>query len=99
LKGARSFMRVNSAFWPVLLAAVLLGLPATAAANSCESLTALGLPGTMITLAQSVAAGTFTPPKAPGLVINGGVAVSQLPPEPPMGGYIRLHWCKKKEQG
>ena len=45
----------------VLLAAVTFGAtPANAA--TCESLTALSLPNTTITLAQTVSAGTFTPP-------------------------------------
>jgi feruloyl esterase len=36
----------------------------TAAGTSCESLAALALPNTSITAAQTVAAGTFTPPAA-----------------------------------
>src|SRR5579862_8916846 len=45
----------------ILLAIILLGtLPALAA--SCESLSSLKLPDTTITLAQTIAAGGFTPP-------------------------------------
>lgn len=36
--------------------------PTTVRAASCESLASLALPGTAITMAQSVAAGAFTPP-------------------------------------
>ena len=57
-------MKINGAFWLILLAAILWGLPAAAAAKSCESLIALALPDTTITLAQSVAAGSFTLPAA-----------------------------------
>ena len=55
-------MRMNWTFWGILFAAILLGLPCAAAANSCEGLTALILPDTTVTLAQSVAAGAFTMP-------------------------------------
>jgi len=40
---------------------VTLNLPLVAA-TACESLTSLKLPNTTITLAQTVAAGAFTPP-------------------------------------
>jgi feruloyl esterase len=55
----------------VMLAALMNGHSVDAASN-CEGLTSLTLPNTQITLAQSVAAGAFTPPgggqafKAPG---------------------------------
>ncbi len=48
---------------------------APAAAGSCESLSALKLPDTTITMAQSVAAGAFSPPTGGG----GGQAYSTLP--------------------
>jgi len=57
-------MKMNSAFWMILLAAILLGLPAAAAANSCGDLASLALPDTRITLARSVVAGSFTLPDA-----------------------------------
>lgn len=47
----------------------------TASASSCESLSALNLPDTTITLAQSVAPGAFSPPTGGG----GGQAYSMLP--------------------
>jgi feruloyl esterase len=47
----------------------------TTAAGSCESLSALKLPDTTVTMAQSVAAGAFSPPAARG----GGQAYSTLP--------------------
>src|SRR5262245_30799847 len=50
---------------------------AAASAASCESLASLGLPNTTITLAQTVAAGTFTPPG--GRQGRGAVAYSELP--------------------
>jgi len=54
--------RVTLGLNSVLLAsAAFAGTPALAA--SCESLAGLKLPDTTITLAQSVAAGTFTPPE------------------------------------
>jgi len=42
--------------------APLLAQPAPIAAASCERLAALTLPNTMITLAQVMAPGAFTPP-------------------------------------
>ena len=47
----------------------------TTAAGSCESLSALKLPDTTVTMAQSVAAGAFSPPAAGG----GGQTYSTLP--------------------
>ena len=66
-------MKTNRAFWMVLFAAILLGLPAATAAKSCEDLSALSLPDTTITSAQSVAAGALTLPvsASPG---NAGIA-------------------------
>ena len=52
------------AFSAVLLAMAVFG-PAPATAASCESLAALALPDTTITLAQSTPAGAFTPPAGP----------------------------------
>jgi feruloyl esterase len=66
-------MKTNRAFWMVLFATSLLGLPAVTAAKSCEDLTALSLPDTTITLAQSVAAGALSLPVAPGPG-NAGIA-------------------------
>ena len=56
------------AFWnrPILLLAALalpVALPARAQ-PTCERLSSLHLPGVTITLAQTVAAGSFTPPAA-----------------------------------
>lgn len=66
-------MKTNRVFWMVLLAVMLLCLPAVTAAKSCEDLTALSLPDTTITLAQSVAAGALTLPVAAGPG-NAGIA-------------------------
>src|SRR5438034_7903482 len=55
---SRSFISAISA---VLLATILLS-PAQVRAAPCESLSSLALPSAMITLAQSVAAGSFTLP-------------------------------------
>jgi feruloyl esterase len=46
----------------ILLAALWSALPAAAAPASCESLAAMSLPHTTITLAESVAPGQFAPP-------------------------------------
>jgi feruloyl esterase len=62
-----SFMK-SSLVVPCVVFCALSG-PPSAAAATCESLASLSLPDTTITAAQSVAAGTFTPPKAPGLPI------------------------------
>jgi feruloyl esterase len=48
------------------LVATALSVPAAAAAATCESLASLALPDTTITLAETVAAGEFTPPAARG---------------------------------
>src|SRR5262245_51196946 len=42
--------------------AALLSLPSLEAATACENLKSIALPDTTITLAESVAAGAFTPP-------------------------------------
>jgi len=55
--------------------AVWVSIEPMTAAGSCESLSALKLPDTTITMAQSVAAGAFSPPAAGG----GGQAYSTLP--------------------
>jgi feruloyl esterase len=55
-------MKTNRAYWMVLFAAILLGLPAAAAASSCEGLASLSLPNTTITSAQVIAAGEFALP-------------------------------------
>ncbi len=55
---SRSFISAISA---VLLATILLS-PAQVRAAPCESLSSLALPSATITLAQSVAAGSFTLP-------------------------------------
>jgi feruloyl esterase len=64
-------MRVLSA----LCAITCLSADTVSAAASCESLTALELPDTTITLAQSVAPGAFSPPTSGG----GGQAYATLP--------------------
>ncbi len=53
---------------PVLVAGVLslIFAPSIVAATSCEDLASIKLPDTTITLAQTVAAGEFVPPAAPG---------------------------------
>ena len=53
---------------PVLVAGVLtlIFAPSIVAATSCEDLASIKLPDTTITLAQTVAAGEFAPPAAPG---------------------------------
>jgi tannase/feruloyl esterase len=55
-------VKTNRAYWMVPFAAILLGLPAAAAASSCEGLISLSLPDTTITLAQLIAAGEFALP-------------------------------------
>jgi feruloyl esterase len=55
-------MKTNRAYWIVLSAGILLGLPAAAAASSCEGLISLSLPDTTITSAQLIAAGEFALP-------------------------------------
>src|SRR5207244_375954 len=57
-------MKMLGAGFAALLLATLLYGHAEAAAASCESLSALKLPNTTITSAQSVGAGAFTPPAA-----------------------------------
>ena len=66
---------VTSALLAVCVA-VWVSIEALTAAGSCESLSALKLPDTTITMAQSVAAGAFSPPTAGG---GGGQAYSTLP--------------------
>ena len=61
-----------------LFATVVLGA-APAFAASCESLTSLSLPETTITLAQPVAAGTFTVPGAAGGKGKQGPSYRDLP--------------------
>ena len=50
----------------ILLTLLVWSVRPAAAASSCESLAALSLPRTTITLAQSVGAGEFTPPAGRG---------------------------------
>jgi feruloyl esterase len=54
-------MTIRAACLLLVLAMTML-VPVPAAAASCDSLAALALPHTTITLTQSVAAGAFTPP-------------------------------------
>lgn len=61
LKASKELVRNTFVTAVALLAFVLLTAP-TAAAADCENLAGLKLPDTTITLAQSVAAGAFTPP-------------------------------------
>ena len=56
-------------------AVVWVSIEPVTAAGSCESLSALKLPDTTITMAQSVAPGAFSPPAAGG----GGQAYKTLP--------------------
>jgi feruloyl esterase len=56
----------HSSFLSRMAAVLLASLPILAsAATSCEGLTSVTLPETSITLAQSIPAGTFTPPGNP----------------------------------
>jgi feruloyl esterase len=57
-------------------AVVALGAPAASRAATCESLSALTLPNTTITMAQTVAAGSFVAPARGG---GPGQALSDLP--------------------
>jgi feruloyl esterase len=66
-------MKTNRVIWMVPFVTILLCFPAITAAKSCEDLTALSLPDTTITSAQSVAAGALTLPVAPGPG-NAGIA-------------------------
>ncbi len=64
-------------FRPILATSVLLVLlvlqPSfAAAATACEDLSKVSLPNTTVTLAQTVAAGAFTPPAARGGAPAGG---------------------------
>jgi feruloyl esterase len=70
-----------AAFSAAVLPAWLLfsSVPASAAAASCESLASLSLPHTVITLAQPVAAGAFTPPAPAGPGASQAL-FSHLPP-------------------
>ena len=65
----------------VLIAAVTFKATPVAAAT-CESLTSLSLPNTTITLAQTVSAGTFTPP--------GSTASQQNPPLAGLPSFCRV---------
>ena len=65
---------VTSALW-VVCVAVGVSTETLSAAGSCETLSALKLPDTIITMAQSVAAGGFSAPAAGG----GGEVFSTLP--------------------
>jgi feruloyl esterase len=67
---------------PSAISAVLLvafSSPATVAAASCESLASLTLPHTTITLAQTVAAGEFTPSAASARDLGAPVDWKQVP--------------------
>src|SRR5258706_7209605 len=55
-------MRSGNLLASLLLAASLPGFASTPAATSCEELAKLPLPNATISSAQSVAAGSFTPP-------------------------------------
>ena len=61
------------------LALTLLPQPSSTPAP-CERLASLALPSTTITLAETVAAGTFVPPAAAGRGGPQGASFSQLPP-------------------
>jgi feruloyl esterase len=71
-------IKINSSFWVILFGAILLGLPTVAAANSCESLAALKLPDTAITLAQPVAAGAFNMPGLAGQTLFAALTKVEL---------------------
>ena len=60
------FMKIVAGGLGALLLAVLMNGRTLNAAQSCEGLASLTLPDTTITLAQTVAAGAFTPPGAAG---------------------------------
>src|SRR5580704_10389368 len=57
----------------VVMTALCFDLRSAAAATACENLATLSLPNTTVTLAQTVAAGAFTPP-APAARAGGGGA-------------------------
>jgi hypothetical protein len=58
-------MKERSSRWAVALFILLLSSAAAYAQDACERLTAAKIPNTTITLAQTVAAGTFNGPPAP----------------------------------
>src|SRR5215470_11969338 len=62
--------------------------PAAARAATCEQLSALKLPNTVITLAENVAAGAFTPPAAP-FGPPGGFSYANLPAFCRLAGTIK----------
>ncbi len=64
LSTSSAIRSVVAAVWITFFAALRVSSAAT-----CESLMALRLPNTSITTAQSIAAGSFKPPKPPGLPI------------------------------
>jgi hypothetical protein len=57
-------MKERPSLWAVAFVLLLSGAPAYAQ-DACERLTAAKIPNTTITLAQTVAAGTFNGPPAP----------------------------------
>jgi feruloyl esterase len=72
---ARRLIRVSGG---AALVALLVSAPQAAAAATCDSLRALTLPQTTVTLAENVSAGTFTPP-ATGRGRGGAPAAYDLP--------------------
>ncbi len=60
----------------VCVAFLAMMMARVSAAATCESLTSLSLPNTTVTVAQTVAAGAFTPPGRGG---RGGAAFASLP--------------------
>jgi feruloyl esterase len=61
-------------------ATIAPAFPLLAASDACESLAALTLPHSIITMAQPVAAGAFTPPAAGGGAADGGAGAARLYP-------------------
>jgi hypothetical protein len=60
--GVRALMRLHNTLCVILFATILLCPAVATAADSCEGLTAITLPDTTITSAQSIAAGEFASP-------------------------------------
>src|SRR2546425_11632056 len=71
----------------VLSIALVIGFAASSAGATCESLASLSLPQTTITLAQTVAARSFTPPA--GGAARGGNPFTDLPAFCPVAATLR----------
>lgn len=72
-------MRTRRTVLMILFVSSACAATARAAQRSCESLTSVALPNAKITLAQSVAAGAFTPPATPALGPGPGPSYKDVP--------------------